>query len=282
MTWLEQLMASIAGSTTVIAVCIWLLRNIIITRLTNSVKHEYDAKLSALESELRQNEELLKADLQSKESQIEALRQGALANAANRQNLVFERQLKAIEELWDAVIQYGPAKAVSTQMASINFEYAAKRAPKDAKIREFFKAIDICDVSKLPANQALKTRPFVSPLAWAYFAAYQAIMMHAIIKINMLKIGVDNFEGALDEKKLTDLVAKALPHRVDYIQKYGPAVFHYLLEELEDMMLIAFKMMFDGEDADKETIKKASSIVEEADKLMEANKASASEPREAA
>ena len=46
----------------------------------------------------------------------------------------------------------------------------------------------------------------------------------------------------------------------EYIDKYGAASFHYLLEELEQSLLASFKLMLDGTEADSETLKKAAQI----------------------
>jgi len=39
-----------------LAVALWLTRNLILTRLTNSVEHEFNAKLETLRTQLRESE----------------------------------------------------------------------------------------------------------------------------------------------------------------------------------------------------------------------------------
>lgn len=66
------------STTSLLAIVLWLGRNLIITRLTNSVRHEYDQKIETLKASLKKSEESFKAELQAKASQIDALRSGAL------------------------------------------------------------------------------------------------------------------------------------------------------------------------------------------------------------
>jgi hypothetical protein len=245
------------STTSLFAAALWLSRNLIATRLTNSVRHEYDAKL-----------ERLKADLNAKASQIDALRSGVLSGVSARQAAIFQRHLTAIEQLWSAVVSLGPAKNVSASMAVVKFEAAAKEAAKNPRFREFFSMIGSIDLSSLPTEQALKARPFVSPLAWAYYSAYQAIIFHAVARMHMLKNGIDMVE-VIDTKKVTELVKVALPHQGQYIENYGPSTFHYLLEELESSLLAAFQLMLKGDESDQATLDKAAAIIKKSESLMD-------------
>lgn len=243
------------------------------TRLTNAVRHEYDQKIETLKAELRQNEEILKSDLRSKASQIEALRSGVLAGVVNRDSAVFARRIQAIEQLWDAVIAFGPAKGTSTYMGMVKFEEAAKEAAKNPDFRKIFSLFGNTDMSTLVGNhnKALKTRLFVSPLAWAYYSAYQAIVCHAVVRLFMLKNGIAIAE-ILDTKKVTDLVKVALPRYVEYIDEHGFAALPQLLEELENRLLTAFQLMLKGEDSDKASLEQAAAIIKKADILMAESK----------
>ena len=265
MDWIPAL-----STTSAFAVIIWLSRNLIVTRLTNAVRHEYDEKIEKLKTELRQSEEAFKADLRAKEAQIDALRSGALSGMANRQAAIFQRQLRAIEQLWEAVVSLGPAKAASAWMAVVKFEAAAKEAAKNPRFREMFEIIGNIDLNNMQTNQAVKTRPFISQLAWAYYSAYQAIVFHAVARLHMLKNGIDMVE-VIDSEGVTKLVKVALPHQVEYIEKYGPGAFHYLLDELESNLLLAFQLMLKGEEADKDTLEKAAAIIKQSESLIDSS-----------
>lgn len=254
MEWIPAL-----STTSFFAFVLWLSKNMIITRLTNSVKHEYDEKI-----------ENLRADLKARDSQVEALRSGALSGISNRHTTLYNHQVNAIKELWESVVLFAPAKSISATMSVINFKEASEIAESNPKAREMFTKLSNTDLKNLPLNKALKTRPFVSSLSWAYFLAYQAIVINAVIRMEILKIGI-NMKDVVDTENVTKLVKVALPHQVEYIEKYGPSAFHYLLDELEAKLLISFEITLRGEELDRETIKKAAEIIKEAGSIMESN-----------
>jgi hypothetical protein len=68
-------------------------------------------------------------------------------------------------------------------------------------------------------------------MAWAVFSAYQAIATQALIKLELIKSGVG--KDLLDKNAVPKLVKAVLPHQAAYIDKFGDAGLHYLLEELE-------------------------------------------------
>lgn len=86
MTIIDWLLSSLTTAA-LIGAAAFLSRHLILTRLKASVGHEFNEKLETLRAELRKSEEAFKADLRAKESQIEALRSGALSGMASRQVL---------------------------------------------------------------------------------------------------------------------------------------------------------------------------------------------------
>ena len=114
MTTITEWIPTITTSS-ILGIVAWLSRSLIITRLTNSVKHEFDAKI-----------ENLKSDLNAKETEIESLRNGAMAGLMTRQSALYQRQLKAIDELWHSFKELEKAKHISGKSKgsdSIDFDY---------------------------------------------------------------------------------------------------------------------------------------------------------------
>jgi hypothetical protein len=137
-------------------------------------------------------------------------------------------------------------------------------------MREMFKMIDNgLDMKNLGYAESSRSRPFVSPLAWAYYSAYQAIVIHAVLKLKAIQTGIE--KDFADIENITKLVKVALPHQTEYIDKYGPSVFHYLLDELESKLLAELSNLLGGEKNDKETVERAAEIVREAERLMSEN-----------
>ncbi len=264
MSWLPSI-----TTTTLLALALWLSRNLIATRLAKSVEHEFNTKLESLRAELRKNEELFKADLRSKEAEIAALRGGAMTAMASRQVALDKRRLEAVDQLWSALTALGPAKAISSLMAIVKFETAAERASKDAKVREMFTMMGAgFDPKKIDLSDSAKARPFVSPMAWAVFSAYQAIAMQAVLKLEIIKSGIGG-KDLLDKDAIAKLVKAALPHQAAYIDKFGEAGYHYLLEELEGRLLDELRKMLAGVEADKSSVEQAAEILKRSNELLD-------------
>jgi hypothetical protein len=78
-------------------------RNWLKARIEKGVQFSFDNKLETLRTEFRRNEERFKADLQSKESEIAALRSAVFSGSAERRSLLDKRRFEAVEKLWKAV-----------------------------------------------------------------------------------------------------------------------------------------------------------------------------------
>jgi hypothetical protein len=269
MDWIPAL-----STTSLLAIALWLFRKIISTRLTNAVRHEYDKKIESLRTTLRQSEESFKAELRAKESQIEALRSGALSGIVNRQAAFYNRQIVAIEQLWDEVVSLAPVKSMSAAMLPFNFEAAVKDVanhPEKGKI--FSKCGGNFDKNIFHTDNASKARPFISPLSWALYSAYRAICHHETLKLYMLENGIDYMSKveSLNAEGVTALVKVVLPQYTEYMDKHGSRAFYHLFKELESALLHELDAMLQGKESDKDSIERAAQILKETEKVMEAN-----------
>jgi hypothetical protein len=153
-------------------------------------------------------------------------------------------------------------------MAFVNFEVAASAAASNPKAREAFAAIGgQFDVKKIDMTVAEKARPFVSQIAWAIYFAYRAIVLTAVMKLELLKRGL-NEPSVIDTKTVANLIAIILPDRAEYIQKTGPSAYHYLLDELESRLLEELQKMLQGVESNKISIEQAATILKESERVM--------------
>jgi hypothetical protein len=279
MEWFLNWILSTASSTALVGILAFLCKNLIVNRLKASVQHEFDSKLENLRTELRKNEEAFKADLRAKETQIEVLRSGALSGLVSRQAILNERRLKAIEQLWVSVEQLAPLKLASSIMAEFNFEKILELAAHTQGIRDLFTMMGKgFEPDKLQKSDAHKARPFVSELAWALFSAYQAIGHHAVVQVQMVKAGIRD-PKLLNIEHVQKLAKAALPWYAEYIDQYGSAGHHNLLEPLETELLKELRRMMRGEESDKSSVEQAANIMKEVESVNEAvSKASAKNP----
>lgn len=266
MTFLDWLPA--ITTTSLIAVALWLARNLIRTRLTKSVEYEFNTKLEALRTELRKAEEQFKADIRTKEAEMAALRGGVLNAMSTRQVALDKRRLEAVDQVWSAVNSLAPAKRISAQMAIIKFDVAVEETGKKLNARQVFQIMGSgFDLKKIDLAGAAKARPFLTPMAWALFTAYQAIVMQSVVKLELLKSGVG--KDFVDHKTTANLVKLALPHYAAYVDEHGDAGYHYLLDELEQRLLQELQRMVSGAESDKASVERAAEIVKLSGELLD-------------
>lgn len=259
-------------TTGLLAGALWLGRQLISTRLTKSVEHEFNKKIESVRADMRASEERLKAQLREKEAEISALRSGALSALASRQAALDKRRLEAVDQVWSSFNALAPARSLAASMSVVKFESAAKLAEHDPKVRQFFEMIGAgFDVKALDLSDAAKARPFLTPLVWAIFSAIHAVTMHSVMRWHILKGGIGTTDF-VDNKAIEKLVVAALPHYADYLEKNGPSVYYYVLEALEARLLVEIQNMLSGVESDKASIEQAAEIVRQANLLQAATK----------
>lgn len=267
MTFLDWVPA--ISTTSLFAAGLWLLRSLIITRLRASVRHEFNQKIENLKSSLRESEESFKSELRLKETQIEALRSGALSGLASRQAVLDERRILAVDQIWSAVQRLAPAKSISSTMAILKFKEALKLSASKQESREMFKSLSgKIDYQKVKDTKEAETaRPFLSDMAWALYSAYQSILAVAMIKMHMLEYGVDT-PNMIDLNRVKKVLTAALPHQAEFINSVDTGAYHYLLDELEASLLNELRTFLRGEDVDRSTLEQAATILSESESLQ--------------
>lgn len=240
---------SSAGLVTVVA---WLCRNLILTRLSNAVKYEYDEKL-----------EKIKTELKARQTEIETLRTFALSGATARHTELCQHQVAAVEHLWSAVIALTPAKKAVNFMSIIDFKKAVRSKPETRIL--FTDILSEFDHRVLENHEAARCRPFVSSLAWALYSAYTSVLRHETNRLKVLEEGRSNDYIDAD---IEEVIRVALPHHAGSARK---PCFREILEELESLLLEELKNILEGETADQQNIARAALILSEAERLSEVN-----------
>ncbi|SEJ18178.1 hypothetical protein [Frateuria terrea] len=263
------------STSTLLLVVAWLSRNLIATRLTRSVQHEFDEKIGKLRSDLRKSEDEFRSALTARQSEIDALRTGALSNVPQRQALLLQRRLEAIEQLWTSAASLSKTKILAGYLAAFNVEAMTEAVRKQERAAQVLEMISSgFDPKELDHISATKARPFVSAMAWAIYAAMRAVAAHTMIRWQAMKSGMEA-KGLMDEEKIKQLIKAALPHYSDYLDTHGGVVFHYTLEALETRLLEELDRMLDGSEADAASVAQAAKIVRQANEVMKASADSA-------
>jgi hypothetical protein len=224
-----------------------------------SIQHRFDQQLAITNSDLR-----------AKETEIAALRETVLGARSQRQALLEKRKLEAVERIWVSLTRLAPFVGVSRMMRSINFEEAAKRVPQQANLRQVFNVIakpSLVD-SFDKEHPASHDQPFLSPLAWAYYSAYSAIVLSAYTTARVLAEGVEDAGKLLIRDSAKELLKTILPHQSDWIESNDPCAYDYLLDEIKDLLLSELKRILEGHEADKGEIEQSKRIAEQLRKMQ--------------
>jgi hypothetical protein len=225
-----------------------------------SIQHRLDEKLEAT-----------KSDLRAKETEISALREMVLSGTAQRKALLDKRKLEAVERIWISLTRLAPLVGVSRSMRGIIFDEAAKRAPKEPNLKQFFNMIakPTLVVDSLDKDHpAIHEQPFLSPLAWAYYSAYQTIVMSAYTTARVLAEGVEDAGKLLIRDHAKGLLKTILPHQSDWIDSNDPSAYDYLLDEIRDLLLSELRQNLEGQEADREAVEQAKRIAEQMRKMQ--------------
>jgi hypothetical protein len=235
------------------------------TQIVGAVQHRFDQKLTVLRSDLEAGQEVLKSTLRDSENQIAALRSTVLARSAARQSLLDNRRFQAVERIWTAVNDLGKLKLLASFMARLNFKEMSKEADHPS-MGQFIEVIGKMapDVSTVK-NVAINERPFVSEIAWAYFSAYTSILMFSMVQYQILRGRIKDAHKYVKDEAIKNIIKTALPHQVDFVNKYEPETYYFLLEDIESLLLQELKKILDGSEIDANDAQKAKKLLKAVD-----------------
>jgi hypothetical protein len=225
------------------------------------VEHKFNERL-----------EKLRAELQAKASEIATLRDTVLSGRMQRQALLDKRRMEAVERAWAGAVAASSLKMAAGLMSRIKFDVASKEAAHNQQFRDAMKVFLIPPPDKMPDDPAKNERPFLSPLAWAYLSAYRTILLSGYVRLAMLTTGVDKAHELLDDKEAIKVLKAALPDRTEFIDEHGAAGFYYLLDELQEKLLVELQKTLEGSGTDENSIKQSVEIM---DRLKEAQRETA-------
>ena len=160
-------------------------------------------------------------------------------------------------------------------MAILKFDAVAKDA-SDPKMQQFLATIGKVAPKDedLREHVATNEQPFLPELAWAYFQAYSTILYSNWIRYKVLTIGLVDAGKYLKSNGVKTVLKAALPHQQEWIDQNEPGVYHYLLDELEGLLLAELRKILEGKEADQQAAARAKAIMD-AVKLAGENKADA-------
>ena len=220
--------------------------------ITKGMEHKFDVKLENLKSDLRQNE-----------AEIDALRNNVLSASTGRQTLLDKRRFEAVEKIWTAINDFGPAKGLSQMMALLNIEILSTNT-LDPRVQALLKGMDtvVALNPETAKNIARDESLFVSEIAWAYFQAYCNVVYFNLWRFATLKSGIENPQKLMNADVIKKVLKAALPHQTKFIDECDPNAYYYLLEEIEEALLNELRKILDGKETDRSSVQRGKEIMD--------------------
>ena len=246
-------------------------RQWIVAKIQKQVQHDFDKKIEHLKAQLRESEEGFKSSLRDRENEIALLRNTVLNGSANRQSLLDKRRFDAVERVWDAAIKLGKLKPLSAQMAVLNIDQISKQN-SDPKIQAVLAVLDKLapDVDEF-SHAGFNEKLFLPDEAWAYFSAYQTILISNYLVFKTLRTGIKDPMDYINRGANNSVLKAALPEQSSWIDAVKPEQYYYLLDQLLEKLLTQLKAILNGVAADQAATERAKLIISEIGKAESAS-----------
>jgi len=232
----EEIAISLATSTVTLGVIVYIFKNVIINKITASIKHKYDTRLAELESTLKNNN-----------NEVDTLRNNILSGVNTRNKLLHEARINAVNVLWSNVQELKKNPLVLQTMLSI----PDNTKDKNIFIHDVFSKISLDDET-IRIDKSNLVKPYISKYGWALFEAFCAIHILPYLQIKYILIDTNGEVDFLSN--LVATVSEALPNRQEYLQKNGLRGIPFVISELENILLDELQSILDGTNDDHKHI----------------------------
>lgn len=243
--------------------------------LEQAARAGFEAQLESIRAEFRREEERLRAELRTRDGDIAAIRQGALSALSSRQAAHDARRLQAVERVWQAVCERSQLKMLCIWCQSVKMDRllptAAGGGPDSDSTARFaesiLKAVGLEKPPAVPFSNPQSERPFLSPVIWATFTAYLAVVLARYVQLNLAKEKLDP-KFLKGPHETIEMVKRMLPHQAAFLDQYGESGLNFLVDEIEEKLLKEIGAYLNGDEADLRSVAQANEITRMADGLM--------------
>lgn len=255
-----SLLSAAGVSAALSGLLIWFARNWIGERLKNSIKHEYDLKLSALNNELRIQANAQATQLKASiEREAEKIR-FATTSIGESQKAAISRKLDSIETLWFGVLsarENVPPVMGFIDILSVDEYLSMGDHPQFKQMVGEFSPEKLTKIFIDNIGSLERIRPYVGEYLWAVYSTYQALVTRVVMLIQM---------GEKDPKKLNwhkdngvrQLLDSSLTEQE--VEKFDSAQmgkFGWLQRTYETKILQAMQKVISGQEFGEEALKQA-------------------------
>jgi len=219
--------------------------------------------------------EQLRSDLRVREASLASLQNAVLQDRGGQAAVLDKRRIEALEAVWAETVRLRPAMMSVTNMRLLRYDVLEQRAPKEPKLREMLSLLQGDGKMSLFQNTTIDvSQPFVSDAVWANFIAYKAVLVSAVVSLEILASGIEDASKFFTKGPLVEMVKVALPGSAKYLDRVGEVGVYHLTDQLLDALLRSIRLALQGRDSDEAAVERARNIMELARKA-EASRASA-------
>ena len=230
------------------------------------IQHKFNESLERMKSDLRQEEEKVRAAAAADRDRINSLQQLLLSGVSSRNQVVDKRRLEAIERLWKGIVDMQPLCAVALGTQSFRLERIVEEASKSdssgAKMKKFAELmLQMSGADKYSHDSSLDLeRLYVPAVLWAKFNAYRQVISAPYVRLLLAKGGIDAKLLKGDEDTL-NLLKSLLPHAALYVDTWGISAIAPLVEQLTAAMVRALQEALTNPEGDEQSLKTATTLM---------------------
>lgn len=242
-------------------------KNWLLTRLKESIRHEYASQREQLKSRLKSDNDRLLEQLREDRAREASLRSTASATLKESRVAAFERRLSAIHELWSAILDLNDVRP--SYMAIVDL-VGYKRGRIGSAMEPKLMSASVLDL--IPTMEVTKRveklRPFLVEKLYALFYAYQAIDGSALsFTVTSFQKGTE-FTRWWEEEHCRHLLNTVLSQKeLEQLGDQKVCQLKWTRKRIEDKILAEARAVVSGQRSAEESLEQARRIVQAAQDL---------------
>lgn len=252
-------------------VVVWLSKNWLSERLKNSIKHEYDAKLSIINNELKLQSELQMVQFKSAiEKESEKIK-FATSSMNESQKIVISRKLDGLDAIWKGVIDLRQQlPGVLTFMDYIPDEHH-NTIKKNRDMESLFNDLSMEKINQIFSSNYRDielTRPYIGEFLWTLFQSYRGFLLQICLKFEFAKKNNDIEVWYQDPTVLQFIQSSMEEDEYNEMQATLTGKMGWVQRKYESKILSAISVIMSGKEFGEEALKQ----IENMEKAIEYSK----------
>lgn len=205
---------SVATSTGVITLALYLMRGTLIRIFTKKIEHHFEKKL-----------ETFKADIRESEKELEQIRSFIVSSRRDRDVALQVKRFEAAESMMRARKSLSEFSILVEYMKGLNIDEILKKGD-DPKIIEFINALlKPLNIDEKISSYSLFDKShlnlYLSEKTIKVFDAYEMIILHSVTMMRLLSMPLKNKDHLINKGDISKFVIEAAPTSKEGFEKFG-------------------------------------------------------------